>query len=74
MGKKMKKPKPKKVARVKRFSVPPRQMKTDDLCKSLVCIAALQIENRPTQMKIYEAVRRLQVLDQVAIKAGILLP
>ena len=56
----------------KRKASPPRQMRTEELCKSLVGIAGLQITDEVSRNRIYEAVRRLQVLDAVAIEVGIL--
>lgn len=62
----------KKKTAAKRVATPPRKMRTDDLCKSLVGIAAFHVEDKQAQMKIYEAVRRLQMLDKAATEAGIL--
>lgn len=42
-----------------------------DLCTSLVAIAGLHVEDEAAQMKIYEAVRRLQMLEKAAIDAGL---
>lgn len=35
---------------------------TPDLCKALVCIAALHVADPKAQKKIYAAVRQLQIL------------
>ena len=64
--------KPKKPKRNARPAVP-RRMSSIDLCKSLACIAAFHVEDKAAQMKIYEAVRRLQMLEKAAIDAGMLL-
>lgn len=61
----------KKKPRASRTPSLPRKMSTIDLCKSLVCVAALHVEDKIAQMKIYEAVRRLQMLDTAAIKEGL---
>lgn len=58
------------VARVREKPTP---TSSDELCKALVCIAAFDLnDNLAAQLKIYEAVRTLQLLDQQAIAAGIL--
>lgn len=64
----------KKKVVAKRSPAPPRKMRTDDLCKALAGIAAFHVTDPHAQMKIYEAVRRLQMLDKVATEAGILPP
>lgn len=65
---KKKKPKPRQIA-----SSPPKKMTTDELCKHLACLAAFNLDGRPQQqMKVYEAIRRLQMMDDAAIRAGIL--
>lgn len=56
----------------KRRASPPRRMSATDLCKSLAGIAAFHVEDRAAQMKIYEAIRRLQLLEKAAIDAGLL--
>jgi hypothetical protein len=51
----------------------PALLRSDDLCKRLVTMAALQLYgNERAQKLIYEAVRKLQLLDAEAVKAGIL--
>lgn len=51
----------------------PRKMLTDELCLNLSCIAAFNLDDRPqAQLKIYEAIRRLKLLDAAAIETGIL--
>lgn len=62
----MKKSKPKKTP------TPPRKMSAKDLCISLAGIAAFHVEDKAAQMKIYEAIRRLQLLEDAAIRAGLL--
>lgn len=57
---------------VKKRATPPRKMSTKQLCASLVGIAAFHVEDKTAQMKIYEAVRRLQLLEVAAIDAGLL--
>lgn len=49
-----------------------RQMSSDDLCKALSGIAAFHVEDDVAQAKIYEAIRRLQVMDKAAKEAGII--
>lgn len=63
--------KKKKVATKRKLS-PPRKMSSKDLCMSLACVAAFHVEDKAAQMKIYEAIRRLQLLDVAAADAGIL--
>ena len=63
----MKKLKKKVVAKRK----PPKLVDTAELCKDLVAMAGLLGNSRIGQ-KIYKAVRQLQLLDKLAIKAGIL--
>lgn len=43
--------------------------RTDDLCKELVCVAAFSVDQERAQMKIYEAVKTLQLLKAAAIAA-----
>jgi hypothetical protein len=50
----------------------PRKMSSVDLCKALSGIAAFHVEDKAAQMKIYEAIRRLQALEKAAIDAGLL--
>lgn len=58
------------VARVREKPAPTN---SDALCKALVCIAAFNLNDNPTaQLKVYEAVRTLQLLDQQAVAAGLL--
>lgn len=66
---KRKKAAPKRRAK---FKTPPRKMRTNDLCKSLTAIAAFHVEDPLAQTKIYEACRRLQLLDKIATDIGIL--
>lgn len=61
-----------KKKKAKKSSFTPKKMRTKDLCISLVAIAAFHVEDTAAQAKIYEAVRRLQLLDSAAIKSGIL--
>lgn len=63
---------PKRKTKPKKAIVPPRRMSSKELCTRLVAIAALQVEDKSAQAKIYEAVRRLQLLEEAAIKAGLL--
>lgn len=62
----------KKPATPKRKPAPPRKMSVKDLCMSLSRIAAFHVEDRAAQMKIYEAIRRLQLLESAAVEAGAL--
>jgi hypothetical protein len=48
-----------------------RQMSAAELCKSLVALAAFHVEDKVAQRKIYEAVRRLQLLEKAARAAGL---
>ena len=41
-----------------------RKMSSRDLCISLAAIAAFHVEDKQAQMKIYEAMRRLEILRQ----------
>lgn len=51
----------------------PSQIKSDDICKELVCMAAFHLFDSPdAQKKVYRAVRALQQLDAAAVEAGIL--
>lgn len=61
-----------KKKKAKKSPSPPKKMKTKDLCISLVAIAAFHVEDTAAQAKIYEAVRRLQLLDSAAINSGVL--
>lgn len=56
----------------KRAPTPPRKMSSHDLCVSLAAIAAFHVEDKAAQMKIYEAMRRLQLLEKAAVDAGLL--
>jgi hypothetical protein len=49
-----------------------KQMSSADLCGELAAIAAFHVEDDVAQAKIYEAIRRLQVMDKAAREAGIL--
>lgn len=49
-----------------------RRMDSTQLCISLVSIAAFHVEDKTAQAAIYEAVRRLQLLDNTARAAGLL--
>jgi hypothetical protein len=46
-------------------------MSSHDLCLSLAAIAGFT-EVKSTQLKIYEAIRRLQIMEKAAIEAGLL--
>jgi hypothetical protein len=61
-----------KIAKRRKPSTPPRRMSTKDLCKSLAGVAAFHVEDGSAQLKIYEAIRRLQMLDAAGVEAGIL--
>lgn len=52
-------------------AVAARKMSSHDLCISLAAIAGLA-EDDHTRFKIYEAVRRLQLLENAAVEAGLL--
>ena len=52
--------------------IPPRKMSSKQLCVSLVSIAAFHIDDKTAQMKIYDAVRRLELLDEAAKAAGLI--
>lgn len=58
---------------IKAKPAPPRKMSSTELCKSLACVAAFHVEDKAAQMKIYEAIRRLQMLEKAAFDAGMLL-
>ncbi len=58
---------------VKRTPTPPKKMSSKELCMALSGIAAFHVEDRISQMKIYEAIRRLQMLEKAAVDAGMLL-
>jgi len=47
-------------------------LSSGDLCKALSGIAAFHVEDDVAQAKIYEAIRRLRVMDKAAKDAGIL--
>lgn len=52
----------------------PTLVRSDDLCKRLVAMAAFSLDGNPqAQALVYKAVRQLQLLDAEAVKAGILL-
>lgn len=61
----------KKKAPPKRKPTPPRKMSSNELCKSLAAIAGFA-EDESTSLTIYEAVRRLQLLEAAAVEAGLL--
>jgi hypothetical protein len=63
--------KKKKIA-VKRKPTLPKKMSSLELCAALSGIAAFHVKDEATRMSIYEAIRRLQLLDALAIDAGIL--
>lgn len=64
--------KKKKKVPVRRKPIPPRMMSTEELCYSLAGIAAFHVEDDAARMKIYETMRRLQMLDKAAIEAGLI--
>lgn len=49
-----------------------RNLSSHELCVSLAAIAAFHVEDKPAQMKIYEAIRRLSMLEKAAVDAGLL--
>ena len=49
-----------------------KRISSDDLCKALSGVAAFHVEDNIAQAKIYEAIRRLQVMEKAAIDAGLL--
>ena len=49
-----------------------KRMSTADLCKALSGVAAFHVEDDKAQAKIYEAIRRLQVMEKAAVDAGLL--
>lgn len=63
--------KAKKKTAVKRKPSPPRLVSTNELCKELVAMAGFMADPR-RQEKIYKAVRQLQLLDRLAVEAGLL--
>lgn len=56
----------------KKIATPPRKMSSKQLCISLVAIAAFHVEDKTAQSKIYDAVRRLQLLEKAAMDAGLI--
>lgn len=51
----------------------PTLVRSNDLCKQLVTMAAFSLHDNPRAQKlIYKAVRQLQLLDAEAVKAGVL--
>lgn len=51
----------------------PTLVRSDELCKRLVAMAAFSLHDNPqAQQLIYKAVRQLQLLDAEAVKAGVL--
>ena len=63
----MKKP----TKKLPKAAVKVRAMSSHDLCISLVTIAGL-VDDQTTSFKIYEAVRRLNLLEKAALEAGLL--
>lgn len=63
----MKKP----TKKLPKAAVKARAMSSQDLCVSLVTIAGL-IDDQTTSFKIYEAVRRLNLLEKAALEAGLI--
>jgi hypothetical protein len=61
-----------KKAATKRKPTPPNKMSSNDLCKSLCAIAAFHVDDSSAQKSIYDAVRRLQLLETAAVEAGML--
>lgn len=61
-----------KAKKQKREPSPPKVTSTEDLCKDLVSIAALHVDDEKSRQVIYAAVKLLQQLDAVAREAGIL--
>lgn len=59
-------------AKKKAKPTPPRAMSAAGLCKALCGVAAFHVEDKAAQAKIYEAVRRLQLLEKAAVDAGLL--
>ncbi len=55
----------------KRKSSPLKLVDTEELCKDLVRMAAF-LEDKRVQTQIYKAVRQLQLLDRLAVEAGIM--
>ena len=55
----------------KRKPSPPKLADTTELCKDIAAIAGT-IDDRRTREKIYKAVRQLQLLDKLAVEAGLL--
>lgn len=52
---------------------PARKLSSKELCMALAGIAAFHVEDEVARMKIYEAVRRLGLLEDAAIRAGMVL-
>jgi hypothetical protein len=57
----------KKEASPKRIPSAPRKMGSFELCASLSAIAAFPVEDKDSQMKIYEAIKRLQLLEKALL-------
>lgn len=64
--------KKKKKAPLKQKLTAPKKMSSSELLTSLAGIAAFHVEDKAAQMKIYEAMRRLQLMEKAAIDAGLL--
>jgi len=59
--------------KVKRKQLRPALVRSDELCKRLVIMAAFNLHSNPeARALVYQAVRQLRRLDAAAIKAGIL--
>lgn len=67
----MKRPAKKTAKKLPKAASQARRMSSHDLCVSLTSIAGFA-EDEDTSFKIYEAVRRLQLLEKAAVDAGLL--
>lgn len=67
--KKAKKPLPNKPVKFD-----PRALSSHDLCMRLSGVAAFHTSDKQSQLCIYDAIRRLSQLEEVAIKAGLISP
>lgn len=67
----MKRPAKKAAKKLPKAASQARRMSSHDLCLSLTVIAGFTDDQRAS-FKIYEAVRRLQLLEKAAIDAGLL--
>lgn len=63
---KIKKPPPKKL----KFD--PKVLSSRDLCLHLTGVAAFHTSDEQSRLCIYDAIRRLSMLEEAAIKAGII--